>query len=118
MKQEHLILILQTLSFLPSKVDRIEKVNKHLGSVNLCIGDINKNNFGENFNPAALDYMTDKRPAARESVLNVLKKIADYSCQNLRRNADAYLATVPHNNNTLLWRGGKRTQSDKFALSY
>ena len=62
------------LLFLLSTVDRIEKINKHLGSVNLRAVDINKNDFGQNFNPAALDYMTDKRPAARESVLNVLKK--------------------------------------------
>ena len=62
--------------------------------------------------------MTDKRPAATESVLNVLKKIVDYSPQKLKKNADAYLATVLHNNDTLLWPGGKRTQSNKFALSY
>ena len=47
-----------------------------------------------------------------------LKKIADYSSQNLKQNADAYLATVPHNSDTLLWPGGKCTQSDKFAFSY
>ena len=41
-----------TFFFLPSTVDRIEKINKHLGSVNLRAIDINKNNFGENFNPA------------------------------------------------------------------
>ena len=51
-----------TFFFLLSTVDRIEKINKHLGSVNLRAVDINKNDFGENFNPAALDYMTDKRP--------------------------------------------------------
>ena len=61
--------------------------------------------------------MTDKIPAAKyKSVLNALKKIADYSSQNLKKNADAYLATVPHNNDTLLWPGGKCTQSDKFAF--
>ena len=60
--------------------------------------------------------MTDKRPAATESVLNVLKKIVDYSSQKLKKNASAYLATVPHNNDTLLWPGGKRTRRDKFAL--
>ena len=108
-----------TFFFIPSMADRIEKINKHLGSVNIRAVDINKNDFGENFNPAALDYMTDKIPAAKyKSVLNVLKKIADYSSQNLKQNADAYLATVPHNSDTLLWPGGKCTQSDKFAFSY
>ena len=41
-----------TFFFLPSTVDRIEKINKHFGAVNLRAIDINKNNFGENFNPA------------------------------------------------------------------
>ena len=62
--------------------------------------------------------MGDERNAARKSILNVLKKVADRSSQNLKRNADGYSASVPHNNDTLLWPGGKRTQSHKFALSY
>ena len=106
-----------TFFFLKSTVDRIEKISKHLGSVNFRAVHINKNDFSENFNPAPLDYMKDKILAARESVLNVLKKIVDYSSQNLKRNVDAYLATVPHSD-TLLWFGAKRIQSDKFTLSY
>ena len=62
--------------------------------------------------------MGDERNAARKSVLNVLTKVADHSSQILKRNAGGYSASVPHNNDTLLWPGGKRTQSHKFVLSY
>ena len=47
-----------------------------------------------------------------------MKKVAQQSFQNLKRNADAFLSSVTHNNENLLWPGGKRTQSDKFALTY
>lgn len=104
-----------TFFFLPSTVDRVEKINRHMGSVSLRLFDIQKSNFGEDFNPATLDLM---RAVGRESVLNVLKKIVSLSSKNLKRNADAYLSTVSHSNDTLLWPGGKRTQSDKFALTY
>ena len=62
--------------------------------------------------------MGDEGNAARKSVLNVLKEVADHSSQNLKSNADGYSASVPHNNDTLLLPGGKSTQSQKFAFSY
>lgn len=72
--------MLGTFFFLPSTVDRVEKTNRHMGSVILRPFDIQKSNFGEDFNPATLDLM---RAVGRESVLNVLKKIASLSSQNL-----------------------------------
>ena len=117
--QEHLEPTFQAPSFfLPPTVDRIEKINKYLGSVNHNVVDIDKNELGENFNPSVLYSMGDERNAARKSVLNVLTKVADHSSQILKRNAGGYSASVPHNNDTLLWPGGKRTQSHKFVLSY
>lgn len=117
--QEHLEPTFQAPSFfLPPTVDRIEKINKYLGSVNHNVVDIDKNELGENFNPSVLYSMGDERNAARKSVLNVLTKVADHSSQTLKRNADGYSASVPHNNDTLLWPGGRRTQSHKFVLSY
>ena len=59
-----------TFFFLPSTVDRVEKINRHMGSVNLRLFDIQKSDFGEEFNPTTLDLM---RPVGRESVLKVLK---------------------------------------------
>ena len=74
--------------FLPSTVDRIEKISKYLGSVNLNVTDINIDEFGQNFDPPKLDVKNTEREGVRQSVLKVLKKIAEYSSQNLKRNVD------------------------------
>lgn len=104
--------------FLPSIVDRIEEIiNKYLGSVNLNAIDINIDKFGQNFDPSKLDVKTTESENVRKSVLRVLKKIAEHSSQNPRRNADGYLSSVSHNNDSRLWTQGKRTQSEKFSLS-
>ena len=42
--------------FLPSTVDRIEDINKYLGSVNLNAVDIDISKFGEKFDPLWLDF--------------------------------------------------------------
>ena len=47
-----------------------------------------------------------------------MKKVAQQSSKNLKRNADAFLSTVSLDNEKLLWPDGKRTQNDKFALTY
>ena len=67
--------------------------------------------FGEKLNAA--DHNFD-----RAAVVSYMKNVAQQSCQNLKRNADAFLSSVPHDNEKLLWPGGKRTQSDKFPLTY
>ena len=95
--------------FLPSTVDRIEDINKYLGSVNLNAVDVDISEFGQNFDPSKLDFNNLERENIRKSVLKVIQKVPDLSSQNLKRNADGYLATVPHNNDSLLWPGGKRT---------
>ena len=69
--------------FLPSTVDRIEKINKYLGSVNLFISEIDTKDFGGNFDWSVLDSEEDKQEAVRESVLNFLWKTAVQSSQNL-----------------------------------
>lgn len=82
-----------------------------MNSVNLKSITIEKKNFGEDFDPAAVDL-------DRDAIVILLKKVALQSSQNLKRNADAFLLTVSHDNDKLLWPGGKRTQSNKFALTY
>ena len=47
-----------------------------------------------------------------------MKKVALQSSQNLKRNADAFLSGFAHDNNKLLSPGGKRTQIEKFVLTY
>ena len=98
-------------SYLPATVDRNEKINKYLTSVHLKPFHFDPAVFGEKFNPADLDF-------DRSAVVSYMKKVAQQSSQNLKRNADAFLSSVPHNNGKLLWLGGKRTHSDKFALTY
>ena len=78
--------------FLPSTVDRIDKIKKYLISVNLNANDINIAEFGQNFDPSKLDVKTTERKGVRKLVLKVLKKIAEHSSLNLKRNADEYLA--------------------------
>ena len=97
--------------YLPSTVDRNEKINKYLSSVNLKHFAVNPLDFGEGFNPADPDF-------DRSAVVSFMKREAQQSSQNLKRNADAFLSTVAHENDKLLWPGGKRTQNDKFALTY
>ena len=67
--------------------------------------------FGEKLNAADHDF-------DRAAVVSYMKNVAQQSSQNLKRNADAFLSSVPHDNEKLLWPGGKRTQSDKFPLTY
>ena len=100
-----------------STVGRIEEINRYLGSVNLNPIDIEISEFGQKFDPSKLNYNSSDKENTNKSVLKVLKKVADLSSQNLKRNADGYLASVPRNNDSLLWPGGKRT-SDGFSLSY
>ena len=104
--------------FLPSTVDRIEEINRYLGSANLNAADIDISEFVEKFDLSMLDYDSSEKENIIRSVLKVLRKVADLRNQNLKRDADGYLATVPHNNDSLLWPGGKRTQDDRFSLSY
>ena len=69
------------------------------------ISDLN-----EDFNPAiSFD---------RNMVVNVMKKIAEQSSQNLKRNADAVLAGTEHDNDSLIWPGSRRTISKTIALTY
>ena len=97
--------------YLPSTVDRNEKIMKHLTSVYLKPFNVNHEAIGENFDPASNDFV-------RESVISYMKKVAEQSSQNLKRNANAFLSTFKHDNEKLLWPGGKRTKSEKFAVTY
>ena len=69
--------------FLPSTIDRIDKINKYLGSVNLNANDINIDEFGQNFDPSKLDVKTTEKKGVRKSILKILKKIAEHSSQKI-----------------------------------
>ena len=69
--------------------------------------DVDISDLGVDFNPViSFD---------REPVVKCMKKIAEQSSQNLKRNADAFLAGVEHGNDSLLWSGGRRTVTNKFS---
>ena len=101
----------QIFLYLPSTVGRSEKINKYLASVHLKPFHVERSSLGKNFNPADLNF-------DRAAVVTYMKKLAGQSSQNLKRNADAFLSSVNQYNQKLLWPGGKRTKSDKFALTY
>ena len=100
----------QIFFYLPSTVDRSEKINKYLTSVHLKPFHVKPSDLGENFNPA-IEF-------DRAAVVTYMKKVAEQSSQDLKRNADAFLSSINHDNEKLLWPGGKRTKADKFALTY
>ena len=99
-------------SYLPATVERKEKINKYLASVHFKPFHVDfAAVFGEKFKHADPNF-------DRAAVVSYMNKVAQQSSQNLKRNADAFLSTVSHDNGKLLWPGGKRTLNDKFALIY
>ena len=95
--------------YLPSTVDRNERIMKHLSSVYLKPYNVNYETIGENFDPSPNDF-------DRDLVVSYMKKVAEQSSQNLKRNPDAFLSTFKHDK--LIWPGGKRTKSSKLLLTY
>ena len=81
--------------YLPSTVDWCEEVNKYMTSVYLRPFIVNIKDLGEDFNPAV---SFDKA-----AVFSYMKKAAEQSSQHLKRNADAFLSTKMHDNETLIW---------------
>ena len=73
--------------FLPSIMDRIEKINRHMGSVNLVPIDISEDTFevegSSEFVLYKLDYESLETDAIKDSILKVLKKMVDLSNSNL-----------------------------------
>ena len=96
--------------YLPSSVDQSEEINKYMTSVYLRLPIVKIADLGgKNVNPSS--------SFDRDAVVKFMKRVADESSQNLRRNVDGFLSKKKHNN-TLIWPGGKRVVSDKFALTY
>ena len=95
--------------FLPSTMDRKEKINKFqknvsLHPINCRYKDFQKySGIGVDFKPEDLDSSDlEKRSAAKEIVLNFFKNPAQVSNWNLVRNA-----------NTLLTKGGTKINPDQ-----
>ena len=88
-----------------------KNINKYLTSVHFKPFHIDRAIFGEKLNPADPDF--DKA-----SVISYMKKVAQQSSQNLKRNADTFLSIASHDNEKLLWPDGKRTLNDKVAIDF
>ena len=82
---------------LPATLDRNETIlqykdNVHLHPIDMDY-DIFKNEFGiESFNPFLLERREMNEVSLRSAILQVMKKIAMLSNQNIVRNANAYMA--------------------------
>ena len=100
----------KTLFYLLCTVNRCEEINKYTTSVYLRPFNVNITDLGEDFNPA-LSF-------DRAAVIKYMEKVPEQSSQNLKKNADAFLSKTKHDEETLIWPNGKRTVSDKFALTY
>ena len=97
--------------YLPSTVDRCKTINKYKKSIHLKPTVVNITELGgKDFNPAS--------SFDRAMVVSFMKKVAAVSSQNLLRNADAFLSKSKQSNETFIWPKGKRTVSNKFALTY
>ena len=109
--------------FLPSITDRIENVNRYMGSVNLSSIDITEDNFevegGIPFNPSKLDYENPGKEKMRQAVLKVLKKVVDLSNTNIIKNAERLLSKRSVEQN-VEWVGetGKRAPENRYKLLY
>ena len=98
--------------YLSSTIDRSEEINKYLTSIYLKPYHVSISDLGEDFNPAlALAF-------DRAAVVRHMKKLAEQSSHNFKRNADVYLSGIKHDNDKTIWPGGKRTVSNKFSLTY
>ena len=108
--------------FLHSTTDRVEDINKYMGSVNLVPLEIKDHNFeieGGKFDPLKVDFDNPEKHKMREAILRVLRKAVDLSNSNLVKNANGLLATRPINKN-IEWvdESGQRVPENLYALSY
>ena len=103
--------------FLPSTTDRVEKINSHLGSVNLSPIDIAENAFdvqeGVNFDPSKLDISCPEKTAITETIVKTLKEITDLS--NVKR---IYLLSKrkPSDDENIEWIGSTKKEFQKINL--
>ena len=110
--------------FLPSTLDRKEKILQYKDSVNLhpidtLYGDLKALNNDKDFNPAELDFPT--RSAILPLFYSYMKKDAETSNNNLVRNSNAFLASGGKVDSTskFEWIDSSREETkEKFQMSY
>ena len=109
--------------YLPSTTDRSEKINRHMGSVNLLPVDLHQNSFktgdGILFDPSKLDFHCQEKEVMTIAVVKMLKKIQHLSIINLVKNADGLIATE-NIGLEVEWisETGKGLPQNKYKMSY
>ena len=109
--------------FLPSTTDRSEKINRHLGSVNISPIDVPENTFETENNvaldPSKLDMNCPEKEVMTQAVVRILQKIADFPNSNLIQNADGLLSRKSTNVD-VEWFGQlkQRLSPNKYKTSY
>ena len=109
--------------FLPSLTDRVEKINRHMGSMNLTPIDISENTFEVEdkvqFDPSKLDYECKEKEKITQAVVKMLKKFIDISNSNLIKNVNSLLSTQ-NVDEEVEWigKGKKRLAENRYKMSY
>ena len=109
--------------FLPSTTDRSEKINRHLGSVNISPIDVPENTFETENNvaldPSKLDMNCPEKEVMTQAVVRILQKITDFPNSNLIQNADGLLSRKSTNVD-VEWFGQlkQRLSPNKYKTSY
>ena len=109
--------------FLLSTTDRVEDINRHMGSINLLPIDIPEKRFevedNVHFDPSKLDYECPEKKKITQAVVKMLKKIIDISNANLVKNVDGLLSKR-NINEEFEWVGmdKKRLPDGRYKMSY
>ena len=81
---------------LPSVTDRIDKINRYMGSVNLIPIDSSEDRFhvegGIAFDRSNLDYNNPDKEKMRQALLKALRKVVNLPNANIIKNANGLMS--------------------------
>lgn len=109
--------------FLPSITDRIEDINRHMGSVNLIPKDISQESFevegGIDFDPSKLDYGKPDREKNEAGCSKCSLKSRRFVRCKYHKNVDSLMSKKSVDQD-VEWVGekGKRVPENPYKMSY
>ena len=74
-----------------SITDRVEEINRHIGSVNLLPIDISEDTFeadGMPFDPSKLDHDNQDKEKITQALVKMLKKVIEWVGKDMKRLPD------------------------------
>lgn len=109
--------------FLPITTDRVEDINRHMGSANLLPSDISEDSFeveGEvTFDPSELDYENLDKKKISEAVVEMLNRFVELSNANIVINVDRLLVKMSVDDDIkLVGKEKKRLPDNRYKMSY